>query len=451
MSSGSAIGVHCQVSFGERMNAVRTIAIVNQKGGCGKTTTAINLASVLAGRGIRTLLVDMDPQSHCAAGLGVPDSRIESGTAEAMLSNLEHGFNPEGMLWEVSRGLELLPSTMLLAALESPDGGLYALPDRDRRLAKVLSHLSPRYDICLVDCSPSIGLLTYNALRAATQALIPVETGYFSLRGAKRQWGTIQSLIERIGRPIECSMLPTLHNPDSRLSSRILEALGQHFPEHLLPMVIREHEPLREAASLGQPITEFAPGSEAERDFFALADWLISHTPAMSAGMDIDRTSLETLPPPTAQATSRVGELAMRMQAGLDLNPTPSETVPIAAGPKVALDSVPTPEVTTSPIDPSNFGVLHSEQGICFRQPGQPEQSMAIAGDFNGWSTSATPMRYDRASGHFEATVPLPPGRYKYQVVIDGRSVMDAYNEQAMIGATGASTNCFVIDAAGTT
>ena len=81
----------------------------------------------------------------------------------------------------------------------------------------------------------------------------PVETGYFSLRGAKRQWGTIQSLIERIGRPIECSMLPTLHNPDSRLSSRILEPLGQHFPDHLLPMVIREHEPLREAASLGQP------------------------------------------------------------------------------------------------------------------------------------------------------------------------------------------------------
>jgi len=355
------------------------------------------------------------------------------------------------MLWEVSRGLELLPSTMLLAALESPDGGLYALPDRDRRLAKVLSHLSPRYDICLVDCSPSIGLLTYNALRAATQALIPVETGYFSLRGAKRQWGTIQSLIERIGRPIECSMLPTLHNPDSRLSSRILEALGQHFPNHLLPMVIREHEPLREAASLGQPITEFAPGSEAERDFFALADWLVSYTPQASGSLDLNATSTESLPPPTAQATSRVGELAMRMQAGLDTKPVTSEPMSVVAKPKLSLDSVPTPQVTTSTIDPANFGVLQSEQGTCFRQPGQPEQSMAIAGDFNGWSTSATPMRYDRVENHFEAIVPLPPGRYRYQVVIDGRSVMDSYNDQAMIGATGASTNCFVIDAAATT
>lgn len=425
---------------------MRTIAIVNQKGGCGKTTTAINLASVLAGRGIRTLLVDMDPQSHCAAGLGVPESRIESGIAEAMISNLDLGFNPEGMLWEVTRGLELLPSTMLLAALESPDGGLYAMPDRDRRLAKVLAHLAPRYEICLVDCSPSIGLLTYNALRAATQALIPVETGYFSLRGAKRQWGTIQSLIERIGRPIECAMLPTLHNPESRLSSRILEALGQHFPNHLLPLIIREHEPLREAASLGQPITEFAPGSEAERDFIALADWLLANQPQAASMVDIHTARGMSIPPPQVQATTRVGELALRMQAGHDVVPRPEAstgTAPPSAGTYLEMAPNSTDEMI---LDESEFGVLHSEQGTCFRQPGQPEQSMAIAGDFNEWSTSATPMRYERSTGSFEATVPLPPGRYRYQVVIDGRSRMDAYNDQAIIGETGVSTNSFTIE-----
>ena len=427
---------------------MRTIAIVNQKGGCGKTTTAINLASVLAGRGIRTLLVDMDPQSHCAAGLGVPESRIESGIAEAMISNLELGFNPEGMLWEVSRGLELLPSTMLLAALESPDGGLYALPDRDRRLAKVLAHLAPRYDICLVDCSPSIGLLTYNALRAATQALIPVETGYFSLRGAKRQWGTIQSLIERIGRPIECSMLPTLHNPESRLSSRILEALGQHFPNHLLPLIIREHEPLREAASLGQPITEFAPGSEAERDFVALADWLLANEPRAASMVDANTARGMSMPPPQVQATTRVGELALRMQAGHDVVPSPEITADAAPPPPGTYLEMAPNDINESVLDESEFGVIHSEQGTCFRQPGQPEQSMSIAGDFNGWSTSATPMRYDRTTASFEAIVPLPPGRYRYQVVIDGRSRMDAYNDQAIIGETGVSTNSFTIEPA---
>lgn len=406
---------------------MRTIAIVNQKGGCGKTTTAINLASILAQQGTRTLLVDMDPQSHCAAGLGVPEARIEKGIAEAMLSDLDSGFEPGGMLWEVTRGLDLFPSTMLLAGLESPEGGLYELPDRDRRLARVLGHIAGRYDICLVDCSPSIGLLTFNALRAATQALIPVETGYFSLRGARRQWGTIQSLIDRIGRPIACNMLPTLYNPDSRLASRILDALSQHFPEHLLPMVIHEHELLREAASLGQPITEFAPGSDAERDFQVLADWFLANPPDVVSDEQAQR-SVTSVPPPEVQPTTRVGELAMRMQAGFDIAPpAPSQAVEA----KSASD---------------DYGVLVTDQGICFRQPGLPEQSMSISADFNGWSTSATPMRFDRTKGCFEAIVPLPPGEYRYQVVIDGRSRIDAYNDSMMTGETGASTNCFVIE-----
>ena len=418
---------------------MRTIAIVNQKGGCGKTTTAINLAAVLAKQGVRTLLVDMDPQSHCAAGLGVPESRIETGIAEAMLSDLDHGFDPGPMLWEVMHGLDLLPSTMMLAGLESPDGGLYALPDRDRRLARVLQECSVRYDICLIDCSPSIGLLTYNALRASTQALIPVETGYFSLRGARRQWGTIQSLIDRIARPIQCNMLPTLFNPESRLASRILEALHQHFPEHLLPMMIREHEPLREAASFGQPITEFAPGSEAEQDYIALARWIIEHPPQVQPEL-LDRRSAASVPPPQVQPSTRVGELALRMQAGFDATPAaPAVSEPITEHQD---DS---PATDSDQTEAPDYGVVITDQGICFRQPGLPEQSMSISADFNGWSASATPMRFDRTRGCFEAIVPLPPGQYRYQVVIDGRSRIDPYNEATVTGETGSSTNCFTL------
>jgi len=426
---------------GQEGHAVRTIAIVNQKGGCGKTTTAINLAAVLAKQGVRTLLVDMDPQSHCAAGLGVPESRIETGIAEAMLSDLDLGFDPGPMLWEVMHGLDLLPSTMMLAGLESPDGGLYALPDRDRRLARVLQGCSVRYDICLIDCSPSIGLLTYNALRASTQALIPVETGYFSLRGARRQWGTIQSLIERIARPIQCNMLPTLFNPESRLASRILEALHQHFPDHLLPMMIREHEPLREAASFGQPITEFAPGSEAEQDYVALARWIIEHPPQVQPEL-LDRRSAASVPPPQVQPSTRVGELALRMQAGFDASPAPS--VPAdstAVDPSVG----PVTSDAGAEAETPDYGVVITDQGICFRQPGLPEQSMSISADFNGWSASATPMRFDRTRGCFEAIVPLPPGQYRYQVVIDGRSRIDPYNEATITGETGSSTNCFTL------
>ena len=256
---------------------MRTIAIVNQKGGCGKTTTAINLAALYAKRGMRTLLVDMDPQSHCAAGLGVPESRIEYSIGDALTADLTHGFDPSPLVWEVSRNLFLAPSTMMLAALEAPGGGLHQLPDRDCRLEKLLGHMASQYDRCLIDCPPTIGLLTFNALRAAREALIPVETGFFSLRGAEKQWTTIQRMINHIGRPIACHMLATLHNPQSRLSSNILHALQRQYAGQILPVVIHEHEVLREAASFGQPVLEFAPDSPACHDFELLVDWLEEH------------------------------------------------------------------------------------------------------------------------------------------------------------------------------
>ena len=146
---------------------MRTIAIVNQKGGCGKTTTAINLAALCAQRGLRTLLVDMDPQSHCAAGLGVPESRIEYSIGDALLADLSAAFDPGPLVWEVARNLHLAPSTVMLSALEAPGGGLHQLPDKDRRLENLLAAIKDKYDRCLIDCPPTIGLLTYIALRAA--------------------------------------------------------------------------------------------------------------------------------------------------------------------------------------------------------------------------------------------------------------------------------------------
>src|SRR6266850_1260142 len=209
--------------------AVRTMAIVNQKGGCGKTTTAINLAAIYAQRGLRTLLVDMDPQSHCAVGLGVPEARIEQSIGDALLADHSRGFDASALVWEVARNLYLAPSTMMLSALESPGGGLHQMPDKDRRLESLLHLIGDRYDRCLIDCPPTIGLLTFNALRGAREALIPVETGFFSLRGAEKQWNTIQRMIAHIDRPIACHLLPTLHNPDSRLAGNILAALRRQF------------------------------------------------------------------------------------------------------------------------------------------------------------------------------------------------------------------------------
>ncbi len=315
---------------------MRTIAIVNQKGGSGKTTTAINLAAVYAQRGIRTLLVDMDPQAHCAVGLGVPERRVEYSLAEALVADLDVSFDPSLLVWEVSKNLFLAPSTVRLAALEAPGGGLHRLPDRDRRLARLLHLLRERFDCCLVDCPPTIGLLTFNALRACREALVPVETGFFAMKGAERQWSTIQRTIERIGRPIACHLVPTLHRPHAQVARDILAALRRDFAGQITPVVIHERESLREAASFGQPIVEYAPHSAAHRDFEQLADWLDAHHSQPLVEIEIDREAARSAPPPllaersdgdripalSATPRSRAAELVQRVQGSPPAEPS---------------------------------------------------------------------------------------------------------------------------------
>ena len=310
----------------ESVNArMRTIAIVNQKGGCGKTTTSINLAATLAARGLRTLLVDMDPQGHCGAGLGVPEDRIESGIAEALLAEPVGGERPESMLWEVARNLRLAPSTVALAGLEAARGGLASVSDRDARLARLLDRLADRFDWCIVDCPPTIGLLTFNALRAADEALVPVETGYFALKGSERQVATIEAMAARLGRPLPLHILPTLHRPSAKLAADLYAAIQRRHGAATLPVTIREHECLREAAGFGQPVTEYAPGSEACQDFAALAEWLLSH-PAESTRSVSRATALASPPepPPAEPASPRVADLLARMRAHAGFTPEPA-------------------------------------------------------------------------------------------------------------------------------
>jgi chromosome partitioning protein len=347
---------------------VRTIAIVNQKGGCGKTTTAVSLAAVFARRGLRTLLVDLDPQAHCALGLGVPLERIEAGVADALTARLDDSFDPSRYLWRVSRHLELMPSSVSLAGLDAPDGPLASLPDRDLRLQSVLERFAPDHDICLVDCPPTLNLLTYSILRATREVLVPVETSYYAFRGARMQWSAIRSVIDRIRRPITCHMLPTLHRPDSRLSGDILSEMKRTFPELLLPIEIRFHESLRESAALGMPITEYAPESAARHDYEQLADWLDEHV-APSPSVEVASGVMPVVPrpvvgAPTAMPGGRTGDRArevleiMRRRSGAPLRPGTDA----APGPR---ETPGTPAVRPEPSVPSP---IHS--GEPQRRPG---------------------------------------------------------------------------------
>jgi cellulose biosynthesis protein BcsQ len=515
---------------------VRIIAVVNQKGGSGKTTTAINLAAVYARRGLRTLLVDFDPQAHCSAGLGVPDNQIEMSVGEALLADLGPGFDPSPLLWEVARNFHLAPSTMRLAALESPNGGLYQLPDRDRRLAGLLRILGPRFDRCIIDCPPTIGMLTYNALRAAREALIPVETGFFSLRGAEKQWTTICRLIERLDRPIACHILPTIHRPGSRLACEILASLRKRFAGQIIPMEIEEHDELRESASFGQPVMEYAPNSLAHQQFEQLVDWLEDHMPttgveieivpqaeswrggsstngvwrerdesasapadvfnepcavparsgggrpqvsdfvrpvgARAAEMALKVRSLlqargevaretvrETLGSPIVAAPQREQAAPERVAQGATAPQPPMQSQPIVRRSCVVLEtsetsralptappaaagacdaaqpcttSTPAASTTTAPGSiESVYGVRAVSEGVLFVQPGSVGSRVCIAGEFNGWSAEATPLRFDPVLKVHHAIVHIAEGRHRYRLVVDGRWINDQYNSHS--------------------
>jgi chromosome partitioning protein len=154
--------------------------------------------------------------------------------------------------------------------LESSRGGLSDKPDKERRLAATLARFSKNYDVCLVDCSPSIGLLTFNALTAATDILIPVETSFFSLQGATKQVNTIRTLSKRLGTAAPYWLVATLHEESSVLARDLLEELRRRFGKRVSPEVIRRDPTLKEAASFGQPVIEYSPASTGARDYSAL-------------------------------------------------------------------------------------------------------------------------------------------------------------------------------------
>ncbi|QOJ00763.1 MAG: AAA family ATPase [Phycisphaeraceae bacterium] len=484
---------------------MRVITIINQKGGCGKTTTAINLSSAFARGGMRTLLVDMDPQSHCAAGLGVPESRIDLDIGDAMLAPPTKVIDTSRLLWRAGRNLDLAPSRMRLAGLEAMRGGLADRPDRERRLTHVLDRFKSDFDVVVIDSSPSIGLLTYNALAAAQIVLIPVETGYFSLQGATRQVSTIKSLAKRLGVSVQTWLLATIHDDTSPVACDLLEELRRRFGHHVVPAVVRRDTKLREAASFGQPIHEFAPDSAGAADYAAVCRWCVdawrlrsgeqlppaAELPLPDEAPDAyeePTSTVEVAPAERAAVVNPTG-LAMELRAMLNASMGPAsaaETDPAPAGVvateprplgpsaempaplsraaelvqraqrllkkhEAPVDRAPVlrlegdlevkPDAAASTIASKLCGVRTTSQGVLFVQPASVGRRVSVAGSFNGWSPDTHVMSLNEALGVFELCIPLPPGRHQYRLVIDGVWVADRYNTEIQDNSLGDANN----------
>ncbi len=251
---------------------MRTIAIVNQKGGCGKTTTAVNLAGCLATAGDRVLLVDLDPQAHTTLALGIEPETLSENLYEVLVET--PGSSGAARLAEVIRPwsdqLHVAPSGIVLSALEQKLTSEKA-EQRTERLASALASVAERYDWCLIDCPPNVGVLTFNALRAAREVIVPLETSDFAIHGVQKLLETIALLTERIGHHLEVRILPTLYDGRTRYARTTLAEIRSLFGDLCFDTVIRANIKLREAARRGEPIVAFAKSANGAQDYGALA------------------------------------------------------------------------------------------------------------------------------------------------------------------------------------
>jgi chromosome partitioning protein len=252
---------------------MRTIAIVNQKGGCGKTTVSINVASALADAGKRVLLVDMDAQSHCAVGLAVPEQQIEQSIYDVLISRSRNEpIKLTEILWQINDRLELAPASIDLSAYEQQMAGV---PERELCLKEALHEVRADYDFAIVDCPPAVGLLTFSALRAATDVIVPVETGYFALHGLSKQLDTLSILCKRCSQHVDVRVVASMYDIRTKMAREILAELRTHFGDRMFKTVVNFNTKIKEASSFGQPVGEYDPTSKGRKDFSALAEEIL--------------------------------------------------------------------------------------------------------------------------------------------------------------------------------
>ncbi len=248
---------------------MRIIAIINQKGGCGKTTTAINLSACLAELGCEVLLLDLDPQGHSSLGLGVMTDEIQKGMYEVLAkeATLEEALRP------VRTNLDLVPATVSLAGIEQRFAGA---DHREKQLAMALSGLRRYYDYVLIDCPPGLGLLTINALMTSQEAIIPVEAGIFSYQGLNRLLETIEMVKTHGRRSLELRVLLTCFDQRTNHARACLDQYKETFGSLMFHTLIRQTVRLREAAREGMPINEYDRSSNGYTDYCALAQEIMA-------------------------------------------------------------------------------------------------------------------------------------------------------------------------------
>jgi chromosome partitioning protein len=374
---------------------MKIISIANQKGGCGKTTTAINLASALGINGKKVLLLDLDPQGHATLGLNIKN---QDSIYNVISSLTPRKLKIDSIIQRVEDKFDIIPSNILVGTLEQE---LADEIGRELKLLEAMAPLKNRYDYILIDCPPSLGILTVNSIRASQGLIIPVETSRFSMQGVDHLMDIVNLVKERLNHAIECRVLVTMFDSRLRHSFSMLATFKEKFKGLLMDTIIHVNVKLKESAVMGQTVSLYDKYCRGSKDYAALAKELIL---------------LEEGPAPTSTLTRR--ELPR-------FGTEPSS----GTAPKLPrVDDAPS-EASTAP--EAAFADLSSRMKNLVKEEAQKlvdtkfsieaagAKSVYVTGSFNDWSLDES-CRLREDNGRWEIMISLQPGIYKYQFIVDG-------------------------------
>jgi chromosome partitioning protein len=369
---------------------MKTIAIANQKGGCGKTTTAINLSAALAATGRRVLLIDLDPQGHASFGLRASKLPIDKSIYYVLTDNPEKRRSLDSCIANVSPNFDIVPSNIQLSTLEQE---FKDKEDAVSELYRVLSSCQSAYEYIIIDCAPSLGFLTFNALRAADQVIVPIDMSAFTLMGVGKLLGMLELIKTKTGHVPRLNALATLFDIRTTYSQWVLEEVKDFFGDQVFRTVIRLNVALKRAVSEGVSIIDFDKTSNGAKDYTALC----YETLRLDGVEDPKKPFVSSM---SVQVTQKRESVLSKRE-------------------KIEKSSEPdTKEVT-------------------FAMESSAAKDIYVAGDFNDWQLNDGSRLARSENGCWEKQVKLPHGRYRYKFVVDGEWMVDSKNQLREINAFG--------------